>query len=85
MTVEDRIIRILRDLLPCEAQIDSGSTRESLGMDSLDDIETLMALEDEFAIELYDDEIYNLETVREVIDLINIKLTYKAQNKPKVY
>jgi acyl carrier protein len=43
---------------------------EDLGADSLDRLEIAMALEEQFDIELTDDEIEKITTVQEVIDLV---------------
>lgn len=43
---------------------------DDLGADSLDVVEMLMAIEDEFDIEIPDEEIENLKTVGNVVDYI---------------
>lgn len=45
-----------------------------LGMDSLDAVEFIMAIEDEFDIELPDDESEALTTVGSVVELVNKKI-----------
>jgi acyl carrier protein len=52
-----------------------------LGCDSLDSIELLMALEDEFAIRIEDNEMAAVSTVQEAIDLVNAKLILAAAPK----
>ena len=49
-----------------------------LGCDSLDVIELAMAYEDEFSVELPDDEIEGLVTFGDAVDLIGAKLARKA-------
>ena len=45
-----------------------------LGADSLDEVEILMSLEDEFDIEISDDEAQKINTIKEVVDLITEKV-----------
>lgn len=49
------------------------SLMDDLGADSLDLVELVMALEEEFEIEITDDEGEKLKTVGEVVDLIKAK------------
>ncbi len=44
--------------------------QDDLGADSLDVVEMLMAIEDEFDLEIPDDQIENLKTVGNVVDYI---------------
>ena len=44
---------------------------DDLGADSLDTVELVMALEEEFDIEISDDEAENISTVQTAIDYIN--------------
>ncbi len=44
--------------------------QDDLGADSLDVVEMLMSIEDEFEIEIPDDQIENLKTVGNVVDYI---------------
>ncbi len=46
---------------------------EDLGADSLDTVEMLMTLEDEFGIAIPDEEAMKLSTVRSIVDLIDSK------------
>ncbi|NEQ76802.1 MAG: acyl carrier protein [Okeania sp. SIO2D1] len=49
-----------------------------LGADSLDTVELVMALEEEFEIEIPDEEAEKISTVQAVVDYINEQLTTKA-------
>jgi acyl carrier protein len=50
------------------------STFESMGADSLDAVEFVMALEEEFDIEIEEDAVENLDTISGYIDLVqNLK------------
>jgi acyl carrier protein len=44
---------------------------DDLGCDSLDEIELVMALEDDFGIAIPDEEADKCKTVKDVIDLVN--------------
>ena len=46
---------------------------EDLGADSLDTVEMLMTLEDEFGIAIPDDEAVKLKTVASIVELIDAK------------
>lgn len=43
---------------------------KDLGLDSLDTVEVLMAIEDEFMIEIPDNDADNIHTVRQAIDFV---------------
>lgn len=45
------------------------SRLEDFGIDSLDEIEIVMAIEDEFGVELLDEEIIHVRTVQDILDL----------------
>lgn len=49
------------------------SFTEDLGADSLDTVELIMALEEEFGIEIPDEEATKIATVKDVVDYINAK------------
>lgn len=70
-TVEARIREILEENLGIE---DSASGSESLrdqGFDSLDEVEFAMNLEEEFDIEIPDDDIEHLQTIQQAVAYIN--------------
>lgn len=43
---------------------------DDLGADSLDAVEVIMAIEEEFSIEIPDEKFENLETVQDIVDLV---------------
>ena len=45
---------------------------DDLNFDSLDSVEMVLALENEFDIEIADDEIDNVQSVQNILDLIDI-------------
>ena len=76
MSIEDKVKRILADRL----EIDPGEIRpdaefiNDLGADSLDIVELLMSLEDEFDIEISDEEAEQIMTVKDAVDFITKRL-----------
>ena len=50
---------------------DSASFIDDLGADSLDTVELVMAFEEEFEIEIPDEEAENIQTVKNAVDYIN--------------
>lgn len=56
-----------------EEVTEAASFTEDLGADSLDVVELVMALEDEFGIEIPDDEVGNIKTVGDAVKYIDSK------------
>lgn len=67
-----RVVQIVSDKLAIDPdQITPESTfNEDLGADSLDVVELLMALEDEFGLTIDEEEAENITTVRHVVSYI---------------
>ena len=72
-TNEERVKKVIIEQLGVnEDQVtDNASFVDDLGADSLDTVELVMALEEEFDIEISDDEAENISTVQSAIDYIN--------------
>jgi len=72
MSVEEKVKEIIIDQLGVdEKQVnDSASFIDDLGADSLDTVELVMALEEEFDIEIPDDEAEKIINVKNAIDYI---------------
>ena len=72
MTLE-KVKKILADHLEIdENEIDEETTLDDLGVDSLDAVEIVMEMEDEFGIEIQSDEIGS--SVKDFVDYIESKL-----------
>ena len=67
----------IRDLLANQFEVDpetitiETSLIDDLGVDSLDVVEMIMALEDEYGVTVSDEEAVNLNTVRKIIDFLD--------------
>ena len=72
MSVEKRIKEIVAEQLGVEeSQVtNEASFMDDLGADSLDTVELVMALEEEFDIEISDDNAEKIQTVQDAIDYI---------------
>ena len=73
MSVEDRVRKIVCEQLGVsneEVNKDS-SFVDDLGADSLDTVELVMALEEEFDLEIADEEAEKISTVEEAVNYIN--------------
>jgi acyl carrier protein len=71
--VEQKIRGIIAEQLGvAEDEIKSTSSFiEDLGADSLDIVELVMAMEEEFEVEIPDEEAENIKTVQDAINFIN--------------
>ena len=76
MVSEDRIKEIIVEQLGVdEDQITAdASFIDDLGADSLDTVELVMAFEEEFDIEIPDEDAEKIRTVRDVVDYLNAHL-----------
>eukprot|EP00571_Detonula_confervacea_P003983 CAMPEP_0172327854 /NCGR_PEP_ID=MMETSP1058-20130122/60046_1 /TAXON_ID=83371 /ORGANISM="Detonula confervacea, Strain CCMP 353" /LENGTH=134 /DNA_ID=CAMNT_0013044939 /DNA_START=514 /DNA_END=918 /DNA_ORIENTATION=+ len=71
-SVEDRVRELVKTQLnPDGAFEDGASFMDDLGADSLDAVELIMSLEEEFDIEIPDDEVESITTVQAAIDFVN--------------
>jgi acyl carrier protein len=57
-----------------EEVVESASFTEDLGADSLDVVELVMAFEDEFQIDIPDEEVGEIKTVGDAVNYISKKL-----------
>ncbi len=71
----DRVKKVTVEKLSVKEDevVPSASFQEDLGADSLDVVELVMALEEEFGIEIPDDDVTNLKTVQNAVDYIKSK------------
>lgn len=70
--VTDRIMSVVKNFDQVDAaKVTPDSKWADLGLDSLDAVEVVMAIEDEFAIEIPDPEADKILSVAEAIDFIS--------------
>lgn len=69
--VFDRVKEIIVDELGVEGSaVTMESTLEDLGADSLDAVELIMALEEEYDLEFAEDEVKSMKSVKNIVDYI---------------
>ena len=68
----EKITEILAEQLSADQESMTMDTKiaEDLGADSLALVDLLMSIEDEFGVEIPDEEVENLHTIGEVVDYI---------------
>jgi acyl carrier protein len=71
--VEEKIYDGLVELGAERAEISRSATLEDLDVDSLDLVELAQIIEDEFAVELRGDDVKNVKTVGDVVDVVVAK------------
>lgn len=79
-TIEERVRKIVADQLGVkeeEITLES-SFVDDLGADSLDTVELVMALEEEFETEIPDEDAEKIETIQDAINYINEHLSKEA-------
>jgi len=70
-TIEERVKKIVAEQLGVKEDIaNDASFVDDLGADSLDTVELVMALEEEFECEIPDDEAEKITTVQEAINYV---------------
>jgi len=75
MAVEERIKKIIAEQLGVEEDevVPDAKFVEDLGADSLDTVELVMALEEEFEIEIPDEDAEKIQTVSAAVDFVKEK------------
>ncbi len=75
MAIEDKVKAIIVDQLGVKAEevTSTASFVDDLGADSLDTVELVMALEEEFGIEIPDEDAEKMTTVGEAVKYISEK------------
>jgi acyl carrier protein len=73
MSVEDKVKKIIADKLSVDLEevVPEASFVDDLGADSLDLVELIMSMEEEFDMDISDEDAESLVTVKDAIDYIN--------------
>ena len=70
-TIKDIIVKIVH----CDREVlTPTATFQDMKADSLDMVQVLVALEDEFGIEIPDEDVEKLQTVQDALDYIETKI-----------
>ncbi|MFN4263135.1 MAG: acyl carrier protein [Thioalkalivibrionaceae bacterium] len=75
-SIEERVKKIVVEQLGVKEEdvTENASFVDDLGADSLDTVELVMALEEEFETEIPDEQAESITTVKQAIDFINANL-----------
>lgn len=68
--IKEKIVGIIEDLGVGVEVTEESSLANDLGFDSLDVVELTINVEKEFKIDISDDEVSEVETVKDVIDVV---------------
>jgi len=80
MSASEKVKSIIAEQLGIKPEevTDSAKFIDDLGADSLDTVELVMALEEEFGIEIPDEDAEKMTTVGEAVNYINSKTSHTA-------
>jgi acyl carrier protein len=75
MTLEEKVIKLVMEQLDVtkEQCVLEASFIDDLGADSLDIVELLMEMEEAFGVEIADEELEKISTIKDVIDFLKQK------------
>ncbi|HRT61639.1 MAG TPA: acyl carrier protein [Syntrophales bacterium] len=75
MSIEEKVVEVIMEQLDVtkEECVPEASFIDDLGADSLDIVELIMALEENFGIEISDDELRKIRTIQDSINFIKKK------------
>jgi acyl carrier protein len=73
MSVEDKLKKVIADKLSVDLEevVDDASFVDDLGADSLDLVELIMSMEEEFDVEIPDDDAEKMVTVKDAIEYLH--------------
>ncbi|PIP08399.1 MAG: acyl carrier protein [Syntrophobacteraceae bacterium CG23_combo_of_CG06-09_8_20_14_all_50_8] len=75
MKLEEKVIGIIAEQLDVarEQCVPEASFIDDLGADSLDLMELIMEMEENFSVQISDEELENIRTIQDVIDFLRTK------------
>ncbi len=78
--ISDRVCAIIAEQLGVEVAelVPEANLLDDLGADSLDVVELTMALEEEFTIQVPDEDLENIRTVKDTIDYVQTRAEVAA-------
>lgn len=68
--VESRVLTVFKNFLSSEEKLTPAASFQELGLDSLDAVEVMVAVEEEFGIEIPDKESEEIKSVKDAVDYI---------------
>ena len=74
MTTEERVKKIISERIEVNPIYNNHDFIDDLGADSIDQVEIIMAIEDEFSIEIPDEDSDKIKTVDDVIKYVERKI-----------
>lgn len=81
MDIKEKVVKVVVDQLGVKEEDVKSEARfvEDLGADSLDTVELVMALEEDFGIEISDEDAEKAKTVGDVISYIDKKINVEGK------
>jgi acyl carrier protein len=75
MELQEKVIKLVSEATKVDAQNISQNTNfiDDLNLDSLDMVELMMKMEDEFGVEIPEDETENLKSIGDVVNYLKTK------------
>jgi acyl carrier protein len=75
MELQEKVIKLVSEATKVDAQNISQNTNfiDDLNLDSLDMVELMMKMEDEFGVEIPEDETENLNSIGDVVNYLKTK------------
>jgi acyl carrier protein len=68
--VEAKVVETIEEFAPDAGSVTRATTFEAIDVDSLDLVELAQVIEDEFGVALKGDDVKDIKTVGEVVDLV---------------
>lgn len=69
--VEARVLTVFKNFLTSDEKLTPNASFQELGLDSLDAVEVMVAVEEEFGIEIPDKESEEIKSVKDAVDYIS--------------
>lgn len=69
--IESRVLTVFKSFLSSDEKLSNSVSFQELGLDSLDAVEVMVAVEEEFGIEIPDKESEEIKSVKDAVDYIS--------------